>query len=57
MLLKILAIFLSFVGANDKLFLEHVSRYGLTYRTRAEYEFRLAQFMKTDRQIKEINSK
>ena len=50
------AALLGLVAANDFAFMEHVNEYGLSYGTRAEYEFRLARYMEADAQIAALNA-
>jgi len=38
-------------------FIEHMSRFGLSYGTQEEYNFRLQQFAAKDTEINEINAR
>lgn len=40
----------------EQSFVEHVSRYGLSFGTKEEYEFRLSQYAIKDASIKKINA-
>lgn len=39
-----IAVLLGLVAANDERYLGHISKYGLSYATREEYEFRKGVF-------------
>ena len=43
-------------SAMQSSFLEHTSKYGLSYGTQEEYDFRMGLFAKKDAEIKEINA-
>ena len=47
---------LSLVSANEQDFLSYITKYGKSYATREEYEFRLNIFTKTVAFIEEHNS-